>query len=275
MSLVRFSGQRFLLAFALPLLAGCSLAVGLGGLAGPADGGVGPSEAGSTAIDAAVVVAVDAGPDRESGAAIQWRASSQNSGSTIDTINVLAPAGAQPGDLLVAGIGFGNDGAISMTGLTAPAGWTLVRRIDHAIVGSLALFTHSYAGEQSFDWQLSQKCGIAAWISAYVGASRTSPVAADLGIDIAAGGTMFMTPMVSGNSGQLAIVSITAYTASTVQTTWSLPDVAVRENIYNSSQRSGASGDVLVTASGMVGPFAAGASTSQSYALAHVLTLQP
>src|SRR4051794_4224074 len=57
-------------------------------------------------------------------------------------IGVSAPAGAQPGDVLVASIGFGSSSAKSQPTLTAPAGWTLASRTNYGSVNALAVYTH-------------------------------------------------------------------------------------------------------------------------------------
>src|SRR5204862_2021769 len=50
--------------------------------------------------------------------------SSYPSGST-SVITVAIPAGAVPGDLLVASVGFGNSSAVTVPSISTPAGWTL------------------------------------------------------------------------------------------------------------------------------------------------------
>ncbi|MDX6664875.1 MAG: hypothetical protein QOG68_1081, partial [Solirubrobacteraceae bacterium] len=46
------------------------------------------------------------------------------------SLRIAAPSGTQPGDVLLAALGFGNSGAKAQPTLSAPAGWTLVRQIN-------------------------------------------------------------------------------------------------------------------------------------------------
>jgi len=87
-----------------------------------------------------------------------------------------APAGAKPGDLLVASLGFGASDARTQPLLSAPDGWELVSRTTESSIGALAVYRHVLAaGESSFTWRASVPVGGTAAIAAFSGVSRANP----------------------------------------------------------------------------------------------------
>jgi purine nucleosidase len=193
------------------------------------------------------------------------------------TIAVSAPAGAQPGDVLVASIGFGRSSAKSQPALTAPDGWTLVLRTNQGSVGALAVYRHVYAaGETSYAWTANAAVGGAAFVSAFAGVDAVNPV------DTSAGRTMgkassVATPSITASAaGEMLVASYYGYRGSGGGTTWTPPPgMSELGDASNGSSRSGSVDAALQSSAGSTGQKTAKASAQQDYAIASLLALRP
>lgn len=134
-----------------------------------------------------------------------WTTSWPSESST--RLVVQAPATAQPGDVLVAGLGVGRTNASSSVAVTPPAGWMLVSRTDRGTAGSLFLFTHAYAsGERSYEFRTSYAIGGVGFVAAFGGVDTARPV--DVGAGRTDGqGTVASTPSVTTTGAGDALVA--------------------------------------------------------------------
>jgi hypothetical protein len=87
------------------------------------------------------------------------------------------PTGVQPNDLLIAEIAVRGGSALV---ITAPAGWTLVRRDNSSSAVAQAIYEHPVPGSPaepaSYTWSFSNANDAAGGILAYAGASSAAPV---------------------------------------------------------------------------------------------------
>jgi hypothetical protein len=162
--------------------------------------------------------------------------------------------------------------------ITAPTGWTLVDRVDHATTAALAVFTHPLAaGESTYTWTFSVAVSGTAWVSAYAGVDASAPVDAQTGQDDPQQGTAYATPSLpSLAAGDCVIASVITYSGSGMANTWTAPALlTIRADVYNGQARSGVGADVVLAQSGTAGPYTLTASSTQSYGLSHLLALRP
>jgi hypothetical protein len=214
---------------------------------------------------------------RAAATAIVFRSAATAGYPSVSTrvISVPIPAGALPGDLLIASIGFGNTGATALPTIVAPPGWTLIRRADHGIVNSLAVYCHVHAASDVVPaWTLNQSVGGSASISAYTGAGA-SPVDVSAGKD-AGSGSSFTTPtIVTGGPNELIVAGFFAHSAAGA-TSWTVQSpLAQRSNFNNGGSRSMTTADAVQAVAGASAAYTATASVLQGYALSYALALRP
>jgi len=187
-------------------------------------------------------------------------------------LTLSVPSGAQAGDLLVAELGFGRSGASAQPSLTAPSGWTLVRRTDSGTEGALAVYRHRLAaGETSFTWTASTAVGGAGFLAAFGGVDTTNPV------DTSAGQTGTSAPSVTTSSaGEMLVAGFFGYRGGASGTTWS-PPAGMNElgDATNGGSRSATLDAAPQAAAGASGAKTATPSQAQDYAIASVLALRP
>jgi hypothetical protein len=200
--------------------------------------------------------------------------SSYPSGSTT-RITVPIPPGTVAGDVLVASVGFGNSSATALPAITAPSGWTLVRRVDHGTVNSLAIYWHAYAaGDLVPTWTAGQSVGGAASISAYSGVAA-APMDVSAGKDAGSGSTFSTASVVTSAPDELLVASFFAHSAGG-PTSWTpQAPLTSRTNFNNGGSRSMTTADVLQRTASTSGSFSAIASVSQDYGLTALVALRP
>lgn len=107
--------------------------------------------------------------------------------------------------------------------ITAPAGWTLVRRMDNpaSIANSLAVYlkTASAGEPASYTWSLSAPTGSAGGISAFSGVDTSSPVDSDAGQSTPSSLT-HATPSLTTGTARTMLVTSHAMSSSA---TWTSP----------------------------------------------------
>ena len=93
------------------------------------------------------------------------------------SLKLQAPGGAQPGDVLIASLGFGKSGSKTQPTVTAPSGWMLVSRTNQGNGGTLAVYSHVFAsGESSYTWKTNVTVGGSGFVAAFGGVDSTSPI---------------------------------------------------------------------------------------------------
>jgi hypothetical protein len=118
-------------------------------------------------------------------------ASASDAGTSL---TISKPAGVVNNDVLIAAISYIGG---TTNSVTAPPGWTLVRRIDNDNTVGLAIYRKIAANEgASYTWTLSLSESVSGGIQAYAGVDTTTP------IDVEAGqptpfGTSHSTPSVT------------------------------------------------------------------------------
>jgi phosphatidylinositol-3-phosphatase len=212
--------------------------------------------------------------------AVAWRATARSSygSASTRTLTVAAPPGAQPGDLLLASIGFGSSAATVQPTLTAPAGWALVRRSNLGASDALAVYWHVFAsGEAAYSWSAGVPVGGTAWISAYSGADTTAPIDVEAGQAVAISGTRLSTPSITTRAANETLVaSFYAHANVAGTNTWTPPPtMTARVNLHNGTSRSALGSDAAQAAVGPSGVFTATASISENYGIVHLAALKP
>ena len=161
------------------------------------------------------------------------------------TINI--PAGTEPSDVMTASIALRASTAV----LTAPAGWTLVRRTNNANTNanSLVVF-YKVAGAAepaSYTWTADTSTGMAGGIVCFSGVDTANPV------DVEAG-------QISGNT------QTTTFTSPSVTTTVPNDMIVTSFGVSSSELWTGPATEVVDVQS-EVAPFALGMSLDMSYVL--------
>jgi hypothetical protein len=173
------------------------------------------------------------------------------------------PPGVQPNDLLIAEIAVRGGTA---TTITAPPGWTLVRRDNRASTIAQAVYRHlvpvSPPEPSSYTWNFTAGNDAAGAIAAYSGVSTASPVDASNGQGNASS-TNITAPSVTVPSGHasdrlLALFSIangsSVSTPSGMNQLWSFRAIGFGIGV--------AAADVNLSASGATGNRVATAATA-------------
>jgi hypothetical protein len=213
--------------------------------------------------------------------AIVHRGTSTTTYASDSTKSLAAtvPGAAQPGDLLIASLGFGKNGAKSQPSLSAPAGWTLVSRTNQGRVGSLAVYRHVLlAGETSFTWTTNVTVGGTVFLAAFTGVDVTAPVDAWAGRSVSRPGTSVATPSVTTTvASDVLVASYFAYNGKGIPTSWSPPAgmAELGDAANTSGSRSGSVDYAVKESAGATGTKTATASAGQDYALAALVALRP
>jgi len=200
----------------------------------------------------------------------------ESDGSTALKLSV--PAGAQVGDVLVASLGFGKSAATVQPTLTAPPGWTLVRRTNLTTVAAVAVFTHVLsAGETSFTWTTSVTVGGAIFMAAFGGVDPVNPVDVSGGQTSTAVSTTYSAPSVTTTvANDMLVASFFAWRNGAHGTSWT-PPVGMTElgDASNTTSRFGELDAAVQSAAGASGVKTATASAAANHAVATLTALRP
>ena len=207
------------------------------------------------------------------------QAASATWGSASTTALTLhAPGGSQPGDVLIASLGFGKSGAAAQPTLTAPAGWMEVSRTNQGNVGTLAVYSHVFsAGETSYTWTTNIAVGGSAFIAAFGGVDTTSPIDASRG-QVQTDRPDISTPSVTtGAPGSGLVASYYGYMGGRdIQATWKPPSgMSEIGDANNGSSRSGTVDFATQSSAGSTGAMKATASKKQTYGIGVLTALRP
>lgn len=197
--------------------------------------------------------------------------------NTATKITLPLPKGAKTGDLLIATIGFGRNGATAQPALTAPARWDLVIRTDSGVVDALAVYRHVLAaGEKNFVWLPSVPVGGVASIAAFTGADRDRPVDVSAGLAVTGPTQQVATASVTTSAaGTLLLAAYYGFNAAGRKTTWSAPSGMSELADAANASRSASLVNGGQPDAGPSGPKVAVTSVAQDRAVTVLLALQP
>jgi outer membrane protein assembly factor BamB len=148
-------------------------------------------------------------------AAIAFRAAASTdvNGSAL-TLTISVPAGTQANDVMIAGIAF----RPSTATVTAPAGWTLVRRQDNALTNnnSLAVYRRvaGLSEPASYTWTFSTSLGSGGGISSFSGVDTSLLINVEAGALTSTQTLSFPAPSVTTTVANTMIVTHHAYSSS-------------------------------------------------------------
>lgn len=161
-------------------------------------------------------------------------------------LRVPRPTASAPGDFMIAAIGV----QPSTATLTAPAGWTLVNRINNPGPTSNALAIYrkfAVSGEPvSYLWQVSGATAVIAGIQSFIGVNPTTPIDAQAG-QVTSSGLIHTAPTVTTTVANTMLVSHHTFASAA---TWTPPpasggDAAMTESYDVASRAAGAVGQSL------------------------------
>ena len=197
-------------------------------------------------------------------------------------LRVPRPALTAPGDFMVAAIAV----QPSSAALTAPAGWTQVRRIDNPGPTSNSLVIYrkfAVAGEPvNYMWQVSGATAVVGGIQSFVGVDPTTPVDAEAGQATPSSLTHTAPSVTTTVANTMLVAHFTFASASS----WTPPpasggDAAMTESYDVASQAAGAAGQtvegtrVVHAAVGATAAKTATALASADAGAAHIMALRP
>jgi hypothetical protein len=194
------------------------------------------------------------------------------------SVTVAHPACAA-GMVMVAAVAMGNSGALTNPVFTPPAGWTLVRRSDHANDTALLVYWHVAAAAEptTYTWQFSTLIEGVAWISCYANVDTTTPIDIESGGVVATTGPSYAAPSITPTRPHtMLVLTYVSHAPTSTGTTWTPPpQTNQRVDLNNGTTRSGTSVDRLLATMTATGAASAVASEAQDYALVESLALRP
>jgi uncharacterized protein YjdB len=203
-------------------------------------------------------------------------AESASAGSGVLSLAISTPAGTAAGDVMVAAIAVRPSSAT----ITAPAGWSLVRRVDNASgnASSLAVYTRvaTMSEPASHTWTFSASTGSAGGISTFGGVDTSTPIDVENG-QTTASSLSHATPSVTTTVAGTMLVTAHAFASSA---TWT-PPAGMTEAFEQASEMAPNSAGisiegayVLQAAAGATGTKTATASNDTDTGNAHILALR-
>jgi fibronectin type 3 domain-containing protein/regulation of enolase protein 1 (concanavalin A-like superfamily) len=192
------------------------------------------------------------------------------------TLGIARPAGTVQGDVMVASIAVRPSSAT----ITAPSGWTLVRRVNNATgnTNSLAVY-YKVAGASepaSYSWTFNTSTGSAGGIQSFSGINTTTPIDVEAGQNTASGLTL-AAPSVTTRFAYDMVVTSHGFSSSATFTPPSgmtqAFDVA-SDSVLGSGGESIQGNYRLQPAIGATGTMSATASNDADVGNTHTLTLR-
>jgi hypothetical protein len=194
------------------------------------------------------------------------------------TLTLTRPAGAVPGDVLIASLGIGKDTAKTQPTLTPPAGWTLVTRTNKDNFHALAVYWHAFAaGESTYTWTTSVTVGGSAFISAFGGVDTTQAIDVSKGAP-KDGATAIPAPSVKTRQvNEMLVASFYGFNVKSTPTQWAPPTgmTEIADAANSSGSRTGSVDYAIQAAAGDSGNKTANASFKQDRAIAVLTALRP
>ena len=209
-------------------------------------------------------------------AGVSFRAASSASGLNANSLEISAPAGTTAGDVMIAAIGV----RPSTVSVTAPTGWTLVRRTDNTAnqtaTNSLAVYRKVAGSSEptSYAWDVTGSVGVAGGIQSFKGVDTTNPIDVEGGQSTASS-LSHAAPSVTTTVANAMIVTAHSYASAT---TWTSPTAMTEaydamaggqsiEGNYVQQFATGATGVKTATANGVSG--------DEDPGNTHILALRP
>jgi RHS repeat-associated protein len=192
------------------------------------------------------------------------------------TLTITKPSGVVANDVMVASVAV----TPSSVGITAPSGWTLVRRTDNAgpTSNSLAVYRKAAGSSESasYAWTVSGASFAVGGIQAFSGVDTANPVDVENGQTTASSLT-HATPSISTTVSNAMVVTSHAFASSR---TWSQPSGMTesfdRPNGANNATGLSIEGSrVLQASAGASGVKIATAAGNADAGNAHILALRP
>ncbi|MEZ5100164.1 MAG: Ig-like domain-containing protein [Thermoleophilia bacterium] len=188
----------------------------------------------------------------------------QNGSTSLD---LDAPAGTQVGDLLLAQVAVrGGSG----TGITAPSGWTLVRRDDSTTTVSSALYSHQVASGETngtFTWDFDATVKAAGGIIAWEGVDAVSPIRESSGQSGTSSSTV-TAPGVTATAGDVLAGFFTTATGTSFAAPGGSPTFTERYDVSSTRGGDGSASSTRVTAEAATATVATGGATGSKSATA-------
>jgi hypothetical protein len=181
------------------------------------------------------------------------------------------------GAVMIGTIAMGVSGAQVNPTLSAPVGWTLVRRLDHPFDLALAVYVHvaDTTDPGQYTWTMSNLGEGVAWIACYLNVDPVNPIADDNGIVESSLGPVYAYPSVAPTVANTMILGVVAGHSGAVTTWTPPPGTTERIDVQNGTSRSGTLIDHLDLGTGMTAMSNETASHVQDFALLEVLALRP
>jgi hypothetical protein len=190
---------------------------------------------------------------------------------------ISKPVGTVEGDVMIASIAVRPDTAT----ITAPAGWTLVRRIDNANANanSLAVYYRVAVASEpaNYSWTFSTSTGSAGGIQTFPGVDTTNPIDVENGQSTPSS-LSHATPSVTTTVANAMVVTSHAFSSSV---TWTPPAGMTEafemasEAVPNAAGISIEGNHAIQTAAGATGTKTATASNDADVGNTHILALKP
>ncbi len=204
-------------------------------------------------------------------------ASSDGAANGLLSLGLATPSGTLSGDVLLAAIAI----RPHTVTITAPAGWTLVRRVDNAATNqnSLAVYRRVAAASEptTHTFTFSASSGSAGGIVAFYGVDTTTPVDVEAG-QTTSSGLAHATPAVVTTVADAMVFTAHGFSSSA---TWT-PPAGMTETFEAMSQASVSAAGVSVSgnhaeqaAAGSTGGRSAVASAHADVGNAVVVVLRP
>jgi outer membrane protein assembly factor BamB len=192
------------------------------------------------------------------------------------TLTISKPTGTVQNHVMIASIGVRPNTAT----ITAPSGWTLVRRINNttASANSLAVYYKVAGGSEpaSYAWTFSTSTGVAGGIQTFSGVDTTTPIDVENG-QATASASSHATPSVTTTVARTMVVA--SHTFATTGS-WAPPpgmaegfDVASGDADPGGQTTEGSY--VLQTAAGATGTKSASTTGTADTGNTHILVLRP
>ncbi len=145
-------------------------------------------------------------------ATIALRSASSNAAAS-GSLTINKPAGTVANDVLIAGVAVRPQNGT----ITAPAGWTLIRRLDNPNPNQSSLVTYyKVAGASepaSYTWSFSTSTGAAGGIQAFSGVKTSNPIDVEGGQNTP-NGVAHSTPSITTTVANDMLVTVHAFTSS-------------------------------------------------------------
>ena len=140
-----------------------------------------------------------------SAATITFR-SARSAGASSGTLTITKPTGTIAGDVMIASISVRPNTAT----ITAPSGWTLVRRVNNSnsTANSLAIYDKVAGGSEpaSYSWTFSTSTGAAGGIQTFSGVDTVNPIDVEAG-QTTTSGTTHTAPSVTTTVANTMLVT--------------------------------------------------------------------